>query len=79
MAQIQFIRPGEMTPFGLSRYAQGYRLRLPLFAWVRRGYDIRNDQFRRGLWTFGVCLRTEQSGITLHWGWAFVRAVEEIA
>jgi hypothetical protein len=79
MAQIQFIRPGEIVPFGISRYAQGHRLRLPVFAWVRRGYDIRNDQFMRGLWTFDVCLRTEQSGVSLHWGWAFIRAVERAA
>jgi hypothetical protein len=80
MGRISFIRPGEIVPLGLSRYEQGYRLRFPIFAWVRRGYLIAQDQFAHGLWRLDVCAGTDASGVFLRWSWVFVRGtVEEIA
>ncbi len=71
--KIPYIKRGEIIPIGLSRYDDGHRLRVPVFAWLRRGYLISHDAMAHGLWRFEICLRTELSGFAIHWGWVFVR------
>jgi hypothetical protein len=69
MAVIPFIERSQRIPLGLSAYAQGKRLKLPLFAWKRRGYLISEDRFAAGWWRFEICIRTENSGFAVHWDW----------
>jgi hypothetical protein len=77
MARVLFIRPGQVVPLGLSRYDQGYRLRIPVFAWIRRGYLISQDQFARGLWRFDIVAGSDAAGLFLRWSWVFVRGTLE--
>lgn len=77
MARVLFIRPGEVVPLGLSRYDQGYRVRFPVFAWIRRGYVIQRDHFARGLWRLDVCAGSDAAGLFLRWSWVFVRGTVE--
>ena len=77
MANVTYIRPGEMIPLGLSLYDQGYRLRIPVFAWIRRGYLISQDQFAHGLWRFDVIAGTDAAGLFLRWSWVFVHGTVE--
>lgn len=79
MFAIPFVQLGQIVPFGLSRYDQGFRMRLPIFAWVRRGYLISQDQFARGLWRLDVCAGTDAAGLFLRWSWVFVRGTVERA
>jgi hypothetical protein len=73
MAVIPFVAKSDRIPFGVSKYANGSRLKFPLFSKRRRGYLIHEDQFVTGLWRFGVCIRTERSGFAVHWGWELVK------
>lgn len=80
MFKLPYVRPGEVIPLGISRYRDGIRVRIPLFAWVRRGYLIQQDQFARGWWRLDVCAGSDPTGLFLRWSWVFVRgAVESVA
>lgn len=76
LPRIPFTPPGEIVPLGLSRFYLGYRLRLPVLVWLRRGYQIEWDEMASGWWRFEICLRIERSSITLRWGWSLLRRIE---
>lgn len=66
---MRFVKSGEIVPWGISAYSGGHRVKLPLFALKAAMYDTRSDLLLRGWHVFGICLRTEQSGLMLRWGW----------
>ncbi len=77
MFAIPFVQRGQVIPLGLSCYNEGHRVRVPVFAWRRRGYLISQDQFARGLWRLDVCAGTDAAGLFLRWSWVFVRGTIE--
>lgn len=73
MAFIPFVPSSNRIPLGLSKYAHGKRLVIPLFIRRRRGYSASEDRMVKGMWRFGVCFRTENCGIAIHWGWELLK------
>lgn len=70
---IPLISQGQRIPLGLSKYREGMRLRFPIFIAKRRGYDACFDGMAFGLWRFDICIKTELSGIAVHWGWNLIK------
>ena len=58
MMIIPFVPAGTVVPYGLSKYRDGYRLRLPL-PWVYYGrrYNIITDARVNGWWNIQILFR----------------------
>lgn len=73
LPRIPVANSGAILPLGLSRFELGYRLRMPLLVWHRTGYEITADAMASGWWRLDACARFERGGITIRWGWTFLR------
>ena len=59
MQLIQMKPMGGKTPYGLSReyFGSPVCLRLPMFLWKGRAYQIQTDDFRSGWWVKDLYIR----------------------
>lgn len=65
----RYIPQGHRVPCGLTSFRDGYRIRVPVLKWWRRGYDIATDRFIEGWWCYSVCIRLERFKVSAHAGW----------